>query len=402
MVVGSHSGRIRALFDDRGKKVQERRARRIPSRSSGSPACRRRATCWWSSPTSARRGRSPPCARTATRLKGKGVDAHHPRGPAQADPVGRGQGAAAHPQGRRAGLGGGAGRVARAAVHRRGQAQGHPQLGGRRSTRATSCSPPRPTPSCSASTSRPTPRRPAQAQANGVDVRSYNVIYEAINDVKAALAGMLAPEIRETVLGRAQVRQIFVISKLGPDLRLVRSRRARSCAAPRCACRRGDDRARRGHDQLAQALQGRRPRGAAGPRVRHRRRGRQGRPARTTSSRRSPPRRSRARSSAARPARPTCRQRGSRWGWSSCTCPTSDSLKGKRHVLKGLKEKVRAPLRDLGGRGRPPGRLAARHARARLRLRRRPPRQRGRLQGHGLHRGPRRRLRHRHVQWRSC
>jgi translation initiation factor IF-2 len=56
----------------------------------------------------------------------------------------------------------------------------------------------------------------SQAQANGVDVRHYNVIYDMINDVKAALAGMLAPEIRETVLGRAQVRQIFVISKLGP------------------------------------------------------------------------------------------------------------------------------------------------------------------------------------------
>src|SRR5262245_53316029 len=56
----------------------------------------------------------------------------------------------------------------------------------------------------------------SQAQANGVDVRHYNIIYDVINDVKAALAGMLAPEIRETVLGRAQVRQIFVISKLGP------------------------------------------------------------------------------------------------------------------------------------------------------------------------------------------
>jgi translation initiation factor IF-2 len=56
----------------------------------------------------------------------------------------------------------------------------------------------------------------SQAQANGVDVRHYNIIYDVINDVKAALAGMLAPEIRETVLGRALVRQIFVISKLGP------------------------------------------------------------------------------------------------------------------------------------------------------------------------------------------
>jgi len=55
----------------------------------------------------------------------------------------------------------------------------------------------------------------AQAQADGVDLRNYNVIYDAINDVKAALSGMLAPEIRETVLGRAQVRQLFPITKVG-------------------------------------------------------------------------------------------------------------------------------------------------------------------------------------------
>jgi translation initiation factor IF-2 len=60
------------------------------------------------------------------------------------------------------------------------------------------------------------PKAQAQAQANGVDIRYYNVIYEALNDLRAALAGMLSPEIRETVHGVAEVRQIFVISKLGP------------------------------------------------------------------------------------------------------------------------------------------------------------------------------------------
>ncbi len=55
----------------------------------------------------------------------------------------------------------------------------------------------------------------SQAQTNGVDVRTYNVIYEVINDLKAALSGMLAPEIREVPLGRAQVRQVFSITKLG-------------------------------------------------------------------------------------------------------------------------------------------------------------------------------------------
>jgi translation initiation factor IF-2 len=74
----------------------------------------------------------------------------------------------------------------------------------------------------------------SQAQANGVDMRSYNVIYDAINDVKAALSGMLAPEIREVVLGRAQVRQLFPISKIGTiygssvsDGKIVRGARAR-------------------------------------------------------------------------------------------------------------------------------------------------------------------------------
>jgi translation initiation factor IF-2 len=60
------------------------------------------------------------------------------------------------------------------------------------------------------------PKAASQAQTSGVDVRNYNVIYEAINDLRAALAGMLAPEIRETIVGRAQVRQMFNISKLGP------------------------------------------------------------------------------------------------------------------------------------------------------------------------------------------
>jgi len=78
------------------------------------------------------------------------------------------------------------------------------------------------------------PKAASQAQANGVDMRNYNVIYDAINDVKAALSGMLAPEIREVVLGRAQVRQLFPISKIGTiygssvsDGKIVRGARAR-------------------------------------------------------------------------------------------------------------------------------------------------------------------------------
>ncbi len=59
------------------------------------------------------------------------------------------------------------------------------------------------------------PKATTQAQSDGVDLRNYSVIYDVINDVRAALSGMLAPEIRETVHGRAQVKQLFPISKVG-------------------------------------------------------------------------------------------------------------------------------------------------------------------------------------------
>jgi translation initiation factor IF-2 len=51
--------------------------------------------------------------------------------------------------------------------------------------------------------------------ANGVDVRYYNVIYEAVDEIKAALSGMLAPESKETILGLVDVRQVFRISRVG-------------------------------------------------------------------------------------------------------------------------------------------------------------------------------------------
>ena len=53
------------------------------------------------------------------------------------------------------------------------------------------------------------------AEHNGIDIRYYNVIYDAVDEVKAALTGMLAPEKKESVLGIVEVRQIFRISKIG-------------------------------------------------------------------------------------------------------------------------------------------------------------------------------------------
>ena len=53
------------------------------------------------------------------------------------------------------------------------------------------------------------------AETSGVDIRYYNIIYDAVDEVKAAMVGMLAPEQREEVIGLAEVRQVFVASKIG-------------------------------------------------------------------------------------------------------------------------------------------------------------------------------------------
>jgi translation initiation factor IF-2 len=53
------------------------------------------------------------------------------------------------------------------------------------------------------------------AEASGVDIRYYNIIYEAVDEVKAALSGMLAPERKENRLGLIDVREVYKISKVG-------------------------------------------------------------------------------------------------------------------------------------------------------------------------------------------
>ena len=53
------------------------------------------------------------------------------------------------------------------------------------------------------------------AEGNGVDLRYYTIIYDAVDEVKAAMTGMLAPEQREEVIGTAEIRTMFVASKIG-------------------------------------------------------------------------------------------------------------------------------------------------------------------------------------------
>jgi translation initiation factor IF-2 len=81
---------------------------------------------------------------------------------------------------------------------------------------------------------RPAPKASAQADAEGVDIRLYNVIYDAVNDVRSAMEGLLAPTIQEEHLGRATVREAFNITRVGTiagcyvlDGKIQRNARAR-------------------------------------------------------------------------------------------------------------------------------------------------------------------------------
>jgi translation initiation factor IF-2 len=62
---------------------------------------------------------------------------------------------------------------------------------------------------------RPDNNARAAAEREGVDIKLYRIIYEAVADVRAALEGMLRPEQREVILGEAEVRETFKVSRVG-------------------------------------------------------------------------------------------------------------------------------------------------------------------------------------------
>jgi translation initiation factor IF-2 len=53
------------------------------------------------------------------------------------------------------------------------------------------------------------------AENEGIDIRYYTIIYEAVDDVKAAMAGMLSPDKKEEIIGLVEIRQVFRVSKVG-------------------------------------------------------------------------------------------------------------------------------------------------------------------------------------------
>jgi translation initiation factor IF-2 len=54
-----------------------------------------------------------------------------------------------------------------------------------------------------------------RARRDGVEIRYYNIIYNVVDDIKAALSGLLTPEVREKFLGNAEILEVFNISKVG-------------------------------------------------------------------------------------------------------------------------------------------------------------------------------------------
>ena len=114
----------------------------------------------------------------------------------------------------------------------------------------------------------PDERARSEADDRGVQIRRYDIIYQVTDDLRKALEGMLAPEKRETELGRALVQRTFSISRLGviAGCRVIAGVIARNARirVTRDSQILGDY----AIDSL-EARKGRRPRGAGRPRVRH-------------------------------------------------------------------------------------------------------------------------------------
>ena len=228
--------------------------------------------------------------------------------------------------------------------------------------------------SSSASTCAPAARPPQLAEREGVDIRLYTIIYDAIDDVRDAMEGLLAPTLREKILGQGRGAAGLHDPERRRGRRLLRHRRqdpARRQGAPGARPRRGPRPARsatlrRFKDDAREVAAGYEcgmsPRELPGRQGgRHR-----SRPTRWSrwpaGSRR---RRDQGRAGG-RAHAPDGRGAGSPW-WSACSgstlfLPENHSLKGKRSVLRKIKARVREQVQRLDRRVRRPRPVAARHA----------------------------------------
>ena len=217
VVAGAEWGRVRALVSDTGEPVSEA-GPSIPVEVLGftgtpdagdrlavvdSEARAREVTDYRARQKREKAARAPDRhARLARADDGAGQD----RGP---------QGIPADHQGRRAGLARGDRRRAGQARHRRGRRRAS-------SMPASAASPKSDVTLAEASGAaiigfnvRAHKEAREAAERTGIEIRYYNIIYNLVDDVKAAMSGLLTPELRETMLGNAQILEIFEVSKVG-------------------------------------------------------------------------------------------------------------------------------------------------------------------------------------------
>jgi len=62
---------------------------------------------------------------------------------------------------------------------------------------------------------RPTPKAQQLAEEEKVEIRKYNIIYDAVDDIRAAMEGLLKPELKEETLGTVEIREVFKVPKVG-------------------------------------------------------------------------------------------------------------------------------------------------------------------------------------------
>ena len=154
--------------------------------------------------------------RRAAAHAGQAPQAHQPRGLHQGPRAGQGRDPQPHPQGRRVRFGRGArGRAAQDRGRRARSSCGSSTAVSVRSRRTTSTWPRVDNAIIIGFNVRPAERVSELADREGVDIRFYSVIYQAIEDVEAALKGMLKPEFEEVQLGTAEIREVFRSSKFG-------------------------------------------------------------------------------------------------------------------------------------------------------------------------------------------
>ena len=211
-------GRVRALINDKGETVGEAPPSMPVEVLGFSTARPKRATASRSSRSEARAREITEYRERMRREKAGGA---RPGGAHLAlrhdeQPQGRGpQGDADRRQGRRAGLGRGDHRRGREARQRRGHGARHPRRRRRRHRIRTSRWPTASKAVILGFNVRAHKEARELAEQSGIEIRYYNIIYNLVDDVKAALSGMLSPTMRETMLGNAQILEIFHISKVG-------------------------------------------------------------------------------------------------------------------------------------------------------------------------------------------